>query len=299
MTLVKRALPRFLMSLVALGLFVTSLESLASTAARPDSYGNDELREITVSEADAIVEAVLDSAVERMVQVSSEPSFRRVRFVVLRPVRALKGSILPGPVRAYLFETNPAFEELQRRAGTKSRAAGIFFLDHGTIEVSVEHGAVKSEGWGLNAWPDLYKGGLLWRDEAGWDDDVSALPSIIAKQSPDSLAVRADIVLVGSAAREGVRCPIADEVPLCAQIVVDSVIVGNATADTIYIKTGRRGFVQTGQGLFYLESMGDDTYSIVGFKAGALGIRAGSVGFGVGTLPDVARRVRRARRSQE
>ena len=120
---------------------------------------------------------------------------------------------------------------------------------------------------------------------------VEEIEQHVARQQPDSLLARSDLVVVGRRV-DGVRCPEWPTVA-CYQLVVDRTLKGSTATDTVLVAPWHIVDIPLDEGLFFLEDVGSGVYEPVAFRRGCLEVVDGQVSkLGV-SVEDLAARASR------
>jgi hypothetical protein len=272
-----------------IGAAIAILVGLLTSTSRATTWLNpsrtltaDEKLELAVSESDAVgfgfVVGVHDTIVD-VVGGTGIPA----RSLTLRPTEWLMGEAGGQALEVGLAagDNSPLFSDLLTTRGLDSRTA-LFFLE--------KHGL----GWTLRAYPDPPPLQLTEPPELGQTRE--RVLRAIARESPDSLLRRADVVVVGrreadSSCSSGTR--------ECAPVSVSRVLVGTNVPPSIRVASVMLGHMGSGDALYLLRASTDGVYETVGFRNGSLPVHAGIVdrwGISVDKVRQKAQAVRTASR---
>ena len=237
---------------------------VCSLAAAPTWIGprrplsEDEKLALTVSQADAIVIARVmqsrDSTLEGPPLVEGGPVGRLpYKDVTLLPSRWLKGGANPGQVHVGLIDRmDVVWDDIARLARTGEPIVGVFFLRR------------VPDRWMISDYPAGYNKGHLVRLDKPTDEtpETRAVEAMVARQSLDSLLIRADLVILGYRR------------PLSPCVRVDSVLAGCAPADTIHVDSPVAMAVDPGPAVFFLRRVAPNQFETVDFRAGSIPVSA-------------------------
>ena len=254
-------LARALLGGVAL-LATCSLAAVASWYGPERPLSDDEKLALTVSQSDAIVVARVTDIRGAVMEVPSivmgAPSTERTRFpfieVELQPIRWLKGPQEPDDLHIGMHQFDVALGDLGR--AKNEEFIGVFFLWRAPSR------------WMIQDYPGGYNKGHIVRLErpTGETAETRAIEAMVARQSLDSLLLRADLVVLGYRDSVPQACP--------RRVRVDSVLVGRAPADTILVCSPFLLAVQAGPAVHFLSRLSSGQYETIDFYAGCDPVQA-------------------------
>ena len=244
-----------------LAIWALATAALWEAPSRPLS--DDEKLALSVSMSKAIVIAqvlqVRDSVFEVPLVRDGAPVVDRVSYidVAIRPIRWLKGS--QGPADLHVGMIPMTDGQAMRGILPAASAPGlvrVFFLER------------RSGSWNPSSYPGGYNQGRLVHLDGPTEDtaETRAIEAMVARQSLDSLLLRADLVVLGR------RDPLPRACP--CRVRVDSVLVGSAPADTILVCSPLRSAVQAGPAVHFLRRLSSGQYETIDFYAGCDPVQA-------------------------
>ncbi len=243
------------------GLLVTGSTARAAVWDLPRRpLADDEKLALTVSQSDAIVIACIRQVRDSTIELRSDPesgSTDHVSYVdvALVPLQWLKGDPEPGDLHVGMFPTmDRVLDEVQRRLREGSLTA-MFFLRR------------SPRGWMISDDPNGFRtGSLLVLDQpTSATHDIAAVRAAVARQSLDSLLVRADLVVVGHPDLTSSR------------VHVDSVVVGESPGVSIRVDSPVWGVVQPGRSVLFLRRLAPDRFETLDFFAGSVPMKSDSL----------------------
>lgn len=230
-----------------------------------DPLSRQESLEFSVSYSDLVVighvVAVRDST------VAVEGGFENQQWLFIRPKTWLKGS-LPDtilPILPIRFGTPYSFAYSQ---------AQRFLLRGERTVLAFLSGSAR--GLGLVSGPSSYSWGIASLSASTQDSIASEVAEVVRGQRPESLAARADLIVMGQALEGHLECAVDGKVVGCVRVAVDSVVAGPQSPDTVYVHSRFLG-LQVGRCLMFFERKGARTYRLMSFRAGSPMVREGRV----------------------
>ena len=148
--------------------------------------------------------------------------------------------------------------------------------------------------WALVEAPDIAGGGVIQLAPKPDRVNEAAVVRGTARQTLDSLARRSSLIVVGATVQTGAICHAHGRSARCADVVVDSVIVGALPSGPIRVHTLFGGFDTYPHVLLMLRSDGSGGYENVGFGSGTLPINGDQVDELGASLRDLVGRIRQA-----
>jgi hypothetical protein len=273
---------------LALGVLSVGRSATASTWIAPSrQLTSTEKAALTVSQSDAIIVAtvvdVRDSTFEGPSLIDDQPDSLRSSIlypyvdVTLKPLRWLKGAGGSEYVHVGMFrEMDVVLNDISRDIRSGRSATGIYFLRRAR------------RSWMISDYPGGYNRGHLTRVEPGELEtpETRMITETIARQSLDSLIIRADLVAVGHwklAVRSASGEPVAPD-----SLVIDEVLYGTSVDRAIVVTSPLASALDdTDPGVFFLRRVSAARYETLDFSAGAqrllgdtlvrLGVRLGHV----------------------
>ena len=276
----------FLGTLVASGILLAPAPQARATTWLPPArpLTADETLDLAVSESDAVavgnVVAIRDTIVD-MVGGTGIPS----RSLALHVTELLSGAV-PGidlAVGVSPADDASQYAELLARPELRSRQA-LFFLRR------------SPSGWVFREYPDPPS--LQLPPPEALAAAVAGVRRAVARQSPDSLLARADLVVLGSRGPLDSRCAETGVVRECATVTVREVLAGPAAPESLRVTSAVVGHMPAGDAVYVLRRLRDGLYETVGFRSGSLSVRDGRVerwGLSVDEVRGKAERARAAR----
>jgi len=251
--------------------------------ARPLS--RDELLELAVSESDAIGVGRVAGVHDTLANVVNGVGIP-VRSMTVEISEWLLGRPGTSAIEVCVpsADSSPLFSDILLTQGLSDRQA-VFFLDRA------------GAGWSLRAYPDPPAVQFLESRSAALS--VSDLRRAIARQSPDSLMARADLIVVGSRGEQASRCPSGALERECVTVRVKNVLAGGPAPDSLRAYSVMMGHIPAGDALYLLKRMPVGDFETVGFRSGSLSIKSGRVDQWGLTLDQVRARVLATRASTQ
>lgn len=270
--MLRQDVPRFLLSrrclmalVCAVGLAACSLAAAQTWLGPSRPLSDTERLALTVSKADGIVIASVvgmrDSTFQGSPIIEGDNSSSELlpyQDLVLHPHRWIKGDAGPGDLHVTLISRMDLVGDDIARATTAGGAiTGIFFLRR------------TPKGWGVEDYPVGYNRGHLARLDAphARTPALDAIEAMAARQSLDSLLLRADLVVVGhwKLAPRG-----AHGRPLYADsLIIDQILAGSESERAIVVTSPVIGAVDVGRaGVFFLRRQSAARYEPLDLFAG-------------------------------
>jgi hypothetical protein len=258
----------------------------ATTWIKPQrSLSSDQWLEYDVSGADAVgigqVLAVTDTIADFN---PTDGTGIPVRSLTLRATRWIKGNPGKTTIRAGTspLDEDPVHVPNEPLDRIRSSGRSVLFLLRLT-----------QDGWVLCDGPDPEGAGLRLIPQGQTTALAHKLRRIVASQSPDSLLLHADLVVLG---RRSTVQPCRSQAQ-CASVTIDSVLAGKTDADSILVLTALLGDVPSGPGLYILRQNPDRTYETLGSQAGSQIVENGRARVWGLSITAVRQRLERLRRA--
>ena len=226
--------------------------------ARPLSQ--NESLELAVSECDAIGVGRITAVHDTLANVVHGVGIP-VRSMTLEVSEWISGT--PGTsvveVGVPSADNSPLFSDILLTQRLSDRHAMFFLNRAGT-------------GWSLRAYPD--PPAVQFIEPGAASLAVANVRHAIARQSPDSLMARADLIVVGSSDQQASRCPSSAPERECVTVQVSNVLAGGPAPDSLRVYSVVVGEIPAGEALYLLKRMPAGEYETVGFRSGSLSIRS-------------------------
>jgi hypothetical protein len=204
------------------------------------------------------------------------------RWMVLDPVRWLKGNAGRARIPVYFSQI------------TSTGYHKVFSWPNRPLPTCLVFMRRAGDRWRLVEAPDIAGGGVIQLAPKPEGTDEAAAVRGIARQTLESLARRSTLIIVGKTVQTDAICHAHGKSVRCADVVVNSVIVGALPSGPIRVHTLFGGFDSHPHVLLMLRPDGSGGYENVGFGSGTLPINGDRVEALGENLRDLVGRIRQA-----
>jgi hypothetical protein len=281
--------------LLAVALALSPVPSAAPAEVIKRDLTDNEKLDYSVAESQAILRGKLLEVVDAQVPQAGSSKLATYRYVLVQPKKWLKGTGATKPIAiGFADGGEDLFRTIRAWAGTETDEVMFFLHKLGKGETFPAPSALSrlaTVDYVLEAGPYQYERGAM---KVGPGDDIridERLEGAAKSRSLDSLVVRSNLTLLGTAVSEG-DCRIAGRGDRCTRVRIDRLLAGSSVDSEIPVYGVFEGPIPGGQNLFFLKLTPDESYEILSFRAGVMSVENGKVGSLGKSLNDVIGRIK-------